>query len=159
METNEKVYFIHKGGKENIKAVDCFVRSERELTKEECEKAYGIDYYMPDCQFVGRFLKNHPEYKYVGSTDSAHTHGYAMNLDGWKKVITPSLINIKFVGENKAEEIIRKIVKEHGDELSTKDNYWCAVLDGILEICNMRWDVVSMLQCEMDSEKNVEEVE
>lgn len=91
METNEKVYFIHKGGKENIKAVDCFVRSERELTKEECEKTYRIDYYMPDCRFVEKFLEINPDYKYVGSTDSGHTRGYAMNLDNFKKVYAPSL--------------------------------------------------------------------
>ena len=87
----KKVYIEHKGGKERIKAVDCFVRSEGELTKEECEKTYRIDYYMPDCRFVVKFLEINPDYKYVGSTDSAHTHGYAMNLDGWKKVDAPSL--------------------------------------------------------------------
>lgn len=90
----EMVYIEHAGGtagRKRVKAVDCFVRSEADLTKEECDKACRIDYYMPDCRFVVRFLELHPEYKYVGSTDSGHGFGYAMNLDRFKKVKLPEV--------------------------------------------------------------------
>ena len=94
MKKMEMVYIEHAGGtagRKRVKAVDRFVRSASDLTKEECDKAYKIDYYMPDCRYVMRFLEIHPEYKYVGSTDSGHGFGYAMNLDRFKKVHTPEV--------------------------------------------------------------------
>ena len=41
----EMVYIEHAGGtagRKRVKAVDCFVRSEADLTKEECDKANAI---------------------------------------------------------------------------------------------------------------------
>ena len=78
----EKVYITHYGGCGDV-GVDCFVRSEKDLTKGECEK-YNIDYFMPSCVFVQEFLKKNPCYKYVGSTDNGHADGqYGMDLEGW----------------------------------------------------------------------------
>ena len=85
----KKVYFEHKGGTDSIKAVDCFVKSEKDFTEKECEELFEIDYFVNGCIFVDNFLKSHKEYKYVGSTDSGHLNGYAMNLDDWKKIDTP----------------------------------------------------------------------
>ena len=80
-----KVYIVHEGGFAN-QAIDCFIRSDKDLTKEECEE-YDIDYRMPGCPFVKEFLEKHKDFRYVGSTDNGHCDGeYGMDLSGWKKV-------------------------------------------------------------------------
>lgn len=84
----DKVYFVHGGAMG--KAADFFIKGIPPInSEEEAEKVERIDYYMPDCGYVEEFLKEHPEYVYVGSTDNMHIGGWGMNFEGYKKVNAP----------------------------------------------------------------------
>ena len=64
----DKVYFIHAGGAGL--AADFFVRNGLEGQYKD-----RADYLMEDCPYVKAFLKEHPDYSYVGSTDNMHEWG------------------------------------------------------------------------------------
>lgn len=86
----ERVYFTHKGGPKNSSAADFFIKGISPINSEkEAERIAHTDYYIPDCTHVREFLRNNPEYVYVGSTDNVHDFGWGMNFDGYKKVATP----------------------------------------------------------------------
>ncbi len=88
MQTKRKVYFIHEGG--TGMAADFFIEGIQPISsRKEAEKVTNIDYYMPVCKYVKEFLKEHPEYVYVGSTDNMHTWGWGMNFDGYEEVECP----------------------------------------------------------------------
>ena len=89
-EKPKKIYFIHGGGM-GLSA-ECFMISKKKITEDNAYD-YGIDYYLPDCDYVERFLAKNPEYQYVGSTDDQHMYGdgWGMDLSKWKKVDRPTL--------------------------------------------------------------------
>ena len=85
-----KVYFIHKGG--IGRAADFFIEGIKPVSsEEEARKVADIDYYMPRCIFVKEFLKEHPDYVYVGSTDDQHISGWGMSFDGYDEVECPKV--------------------------------------------------------------------
>ena len=75
-EMEDKVFFIHHGSAG--RSADFFI-NER------------IDYYMPDCEYVEKFLEEHPDYVYIGSTDNMHAGGWGMSFKGYTKVECPKL--------------------------------------------------------------------
>ena len=86
----DRVYFIH--GKSNVKSADFLIKGIRSInSEEEAEKIARIDYYMPECDYVQEFLKEHPEYVYIGGTDNMHVGGWGMSFKGYKKIECPSL--------------------------------------------------------------------
>ena len=80
----DRVYFIHTGF--GLSA-DFFVKSE--LAEQYSE--YWADYLVEDCVYVQAFLKEHPDYKYVGSTDNMHINGWGMSFDGFTEVDCPKV--------------------------------------------------------------------
>ena len=89
-EMEERVYFTH-GGRIG-KAADFFIRGISPInTEEEAIQVAEIDYYLPDCEYVKEFLKGHPDYVYVGSTDNMHRNGWGMSFEGYAAVGCPKL--------------------------------------------------------------------
>ena len=89
-EMEDKVYFTHGGG--IGEAADFFIRGISPInTEEEARQITEIDYYMPDCEYVEKFVEEHPDYVYVGSTDNMHTWGWGMSFEGYTKVDCPKL--------------------------------------------------------------------
>ena len=85
-----KVYFIHKGG--IGRAADFFIEGIKPVsTKEEAEKVADVDYYMPECIYVKEFLKEHPDYVYVGSTDDQHAWGWGRGFLNYDEVKCPEV--------------------------------------------------------------------
>ena len=89
-EKHKKIYFIHGGGA-GLSA-DCFIKTKKKITEDNAYD-YGIDYYLPDCRYVKKFLEKNTEYQYVGSTDDQHMNedGWGMDLSEWKLVDSPTL--------------------------------------------------------------------
>ena len=87
MTEKRKVYFIHGGGMGLL--ADCFIKIKKKITEDNAYD-YGIDYYMPDCPYVKKFLEKNPDYEYVGSTDNLHMYGdgdgWGMDLSKWTRV-------------------------------------------------------------------------
>ncbi len=91
----DRVYFIHESGIHivldgraiNVLGADFFVKSE--LAKQYDEG--WSDYLVEDCPYVKAFLKEHPDYKYIGSTDNIHADGWGVNFDGFTKVDCPKV--------------------------------------------------------------------
>ena len=85
----DKVYFVHRGSIGGM-AADFFIKGISPINSEEdAEKIEFIDYYMPDCEYVKEFLKGHPDYVYVCSTDNMHRNGWGMSFEGYKKIDAP----------------------------------------------------------------------
>ena len=95
METEnlEKVYFIHEGGMGL--AADFFIKGIKPVsTEEEASEIEHIDYYMPGCEYVKQYLKEHPDFVYIGSTDNMHMFGddgWGMDFDDYAEVDCPIL--------------------------------------------------------------------
>ncbi len=90
---DDKVYFIHGSNLiifgENIFGADFFV-------KKELADQYGegwADYIVEDCPYVKAFLKEHPDYVYVGSTDNGHPSGWGMDFEDFTEVKRPKIDN------------------------------------------------------------------
>ncbi len=79
------MYFIHAGG--FGLAADFFVWNG---LAEQYDEDW-VDYFMEDCPYVKAFLKEHPDYKYVGSTDNMHPWGWGMSFDGFTEVDCPDV--------------------------------------------------------------------
>ncbi len=88
MEEAEKVYIIHGGG--FALSADFFVKRTEELVKEYDGSSW-VDYPVEDCPYVEKFLEEHPDFMYVGSSDNAHSWGWGVDFDGWTKVDRPKL--------------------------------------------------------------------
>ena len=84
--SQNKIYFLHNATLGS--AADFFLKRKKPVSEKEEEK-YGVDYSMPDCRYVKKFLEQHPEYVYLGSTDNAHANGWGMRFVGFKKVECP----------------------------------------------------------------------
>ena len=90
----DRVYFVHEGA--IGKSADFFIRGISPInTEEEAIQVAEIDYYLPDCEYVKEFLKGHPDYVYVGSTDNMHTWGWGMSFEGYKNIDAPLDKDIK----------------------------------------------------------------
>lgn len=83
----EKVYIIHGGGLAT--AADFFVKRVESLNEEE--EDYWMDYKMENCEYVQKFLEEHPDFKYVGSSDDMHYDGWGVDFEGWTEVDCPKL--------------------------------------------------------------------
>ena len=90
----DRVYFVHEGA--IGKSADFFIRGISPInTEEEAIQVAEIDYYLPDCEYVKEFLKGHPDYVYVGSTDNMHRNGWGMSFEGYKNIDAPLDKDIK----------------------------------------------------------------
>lgn len=84
----KKVYFIHPGGVSA--AADLFILRKKPISDKEAEKI-GIDYRQKRCPYVKAFLREHPEYQFLGSSDNAHAYGWGVVFDGFTLVPPPKL--------------------------------------------------------------------
>ena len=83
-----KIYFLHDAPL-GLSA-DFFLKRKKLISEKEAEK-YHIDYSMPICPYVKKFLEEHPEYVYLGSTDDAHANGWGMSFDGFEEMKCPEI--------------------------------------------------------------------
>ena len=67
----QKVILFHRGGGDWISFDLLAHKSIEQLARDEA----GNDVYGVDCQYVTEFLKQHPDYVYIGSEDLGHTYG------------------------------------------------------------------------------------
>ena len=86
--SENKIYFLHDAPL-GLSA-DFFLKRKKPVSKKEEEK-YGVDYLKPDCEYVKKFLEEHPEYVYLGSTDDAHANGWGMSFDGFEEMKCPEI--------------------------------------------------------------------
>ena len=103
----DKVFFIHNVGDEG-RAAEFFVKTTRitetarryNIPKEQVILVYCADYVAKNCDYVVQFLKEHPDFTYVSSTDNTyngnygdneHGLGWGMPFDGYTEVECPRL--------------------------------------------------------------------
>ena len=87
--SQNKIYFLHDAPAGL--GADFFLKRKRPVSEKEREEKYNVDYTIAGCPYVKEFVKQHPEYVYLGSTDNAHVWGWGMSFDGFKKVECPEI--------------------------------------------------------------------
>ena len=103
MKLENKIYFLHnlpnglgadfflKKGKSILEKEHCRYRIYYIALLDKLRNKYHVDYVSPACPYIEEFLKENPNYIYLGSTDKTNEHDWGMSFDGFKEINCPEL--------------------------------------------------------------------